>query len=64
MDWNNKQEVLEKVKIKGWELEFASDKLKSDKEIALIAVKQYGYAFEFISSKLKDNIKNLRFVKN
>ncbi len=48
INWNNKQEVLEKVKIKGWELEFASDKLKSDKEIALIAVKQYGYAFEFI----------------
>jgi len=36
-------------------LEYASEKLKDDKEIVLEAVKQDGLALQFISEKLKDD---------
>ena len=36
MDWNNKQMVLEAVKQRGRVLQFASDKLKNNKEYFLL----------------------------
>jgi len=36
-------------------LEYASEKLKDDKEIVLEAVKQDGLALEYASEKLKDD---------
>ena len=32
MDWNNKEEVLKKVKENAWNLEYISDDLKNDIE--------------------------------
>ena len=38
MDWNNKQMVLEAVKQRGRVLQFASDKLKNNKDCPPIAI--------------------------
>jgi len=50
---NDKEVVLEAVKIQGFSLKNASDELKEDKDVVLEAVKQHGWSLEFASDKLK-----------
>ena len=52
---NNKEVVLEAVKQNGYALEYASKKLRADKEfiLALMALRQSGWALEYTSAALK-----------
>lgn len=43
------------IKQNGLNLEFASEKLKNNKDVVLAAVAQNGWAFEFASEKLKND---------
>ena len=49
MDWSNKQQVLEAVERSGWDLQFASDELRHDRDVILKAVENYSGALEFIA---------------
>lgn len=49
MDWSNKKEVLEKVAKSGWDLQFATNELRSDRDVILKAVENYSGALEFVS---------------
>ena len=54
-EWrNNKEAMVEAVKIHGWTLNKASEGLKNDKEDILAAMKNYGWALEYASNELKD----------
>lgn len=55
MNWDNREEVLAVVKINPNTLENASDRLKADKGIVLIAVTKDGRALRYASDKLKDD---------
>ena len=65
-DWNNKEEVLEAVKESGWDLKYAGEELRADKEVVMTAVKQNGYyALEHASEELRgDREVVLAAVKN
>ena len=52
---DDKEVVLEAVKISCYELKYASERLKADKEITLEAVKQNGLALEYADDSLKKN---------
>jgi predicted secreted acid phosphatase len=57
MNWDNEQEVLERVKQDGNALYYASKRLQDNEKIVLEAVKQYGYALYWASKRLQDNEK-------
>jgi hypothetical protein len=50
---NNKEVVLEAVKVYGFSLKIASDEMKDNKDVVIEAVKQHGWSLEFASDKLK-----------
>ena len=53
-DWSNKDSVIDRLKRKGgWYLQYASDLLKDDEEVAMIAVSVDGEALNFVSDRLK-----------
>ena len=52
---DNREYVLECVKKDGKLLDFASDGLKDDKEIAKTAIEQNPVALEFVSQRLKND---------
>ncbi len=52
-DYSNKVEMLARLKNYGRSLKYASDELKSDKEVVLVAVRQYGDALEYASKELQ-----------
>jgi hypothetical protein len=54
-DWNNKLFVIDKIKQRANNIRSASDELKNDKEVALIAIKKSGFTFEHLSSQLKND---------
>ena len=54
-NWDNKEFVLEAVKVSGGDLRFASDELKNDKEVVLQAVRRDGEALEYASYELKND---------
>ena len=45
-------------------LEYASDKLKNDKDIVLVAVKQDRRVLKYVSAKLKEDMEQLNMVLN
>ena len=45
-------------------LEYASDRLKNDKDIVLVAVKQDRRVLKYISAKLKEDMEQLNMVLN
>ena len=49
MDWSNKQEVLEAMERSGWDLQFATEELRRDRDVILKAVENYSGALEFIA---------------
>ena len=55
VDWSNKEEVLEQVKITGTNLNYASTALKGDFDVVLAAVKDYGFAIAYASDELQNN---------
>jgi len=55
INWDNYDEVLEFIKLNGWALQFASEKLRANENIVLEAVKQNGYAIEYASEELRGN---------
>lgn len=55
MDWNNKKDVLDVVKINGCSLQYASDELKDDYEIVLEACRREGYNLKYASERLRTN---------
>ena len=57
-DWNNKKEVLEAVKEDGTKLENASEELRNDKEVVIIAVEN-GYKPDFVDKSIKSNSETL-----
>ena len=50
MDWNNKEEVLDKVFYRPSTLEYAPYKIRNNKEIVLEAVRTYGGALKYASN--------------
>ena len=44
--------------------EYASDRLKNDKDIVLVAVKQDRRVLKYVSAKLKEDMKQLNMVLN
>ena len=42
INWNDKDEVLKLIQQDGAALQFASEELRNDKDIAMAAVQQYG----------------------
>ena len=50
MDWNNKEEVLDKVFYRPSTLESAPYKIRNNKEIVLEAVMTYGGALKYASN--------------
>ena len=46
-DWNNKEEVLAAVEMDGESLQWASEELKADREVVLVAIEECGWALEF-----------------
>jgi len=52
---NNKVIVLDVVSNSGWQLEFASDKLKADKKVVSLAVKSDGGSLKFADKILKND---------
>ena len=53
--FSNKDFISNVVSIKGNLLKAASEKLRADREVVLIAVAQYGSAFEFASAELRSD---------
>ena len=53
-DWNNKDEVLGEVTRWGFSLQYASDELRNDPVIVLVAVEENGLALEFATDKMKN----------
>ena len=45
-------------------LEYASDRLKNDKDIVLVAVKQDRRVLKYVSAKLKEDMEQLNMVLN
>ncbi|MBT4664066.1 MAG: DUF4116 domain-containing protein, partial [Methylococcales bacterium] len=65
LNLNNKFTLLEQLKIRGSDLAYANDELKSDREIVLTAVENDGYALKYASGRLKcDREIALTAVKN
>jgi hypothetical protein len=54
-NWDNKVYVLSRVSNDGLKLQYASDRLKNDKEIVLKAVSNYGLALRYASERLKND---------
>lgn len=52
MDWNNKEEVLDKVFYRPSTLEYAPYKIRNNKEIVLEAVRTYGGALKYAGNKM------------
>ena len=52
---NSKKEVMAAVKVDGWTLEYAIEKLKSDKEVVMAAVQQDGYSLKYASKNLQSD---------
>ena len=57
VDWNNKEEVLEAVKVHGCVFQYASEQLRNDREIVIEAIKQFYWELEYASEQLKNNRK-------
>ena len=57
-DWNNKEEVLEAFRDEGLNLEYASERLRADKEVLLAAISQNINALKYASEELKNNPPN------
>jgi CxxC motif-containing protein len=55
---NNKEFMMEAVKIKPATLQYASEEMKNDKEIVLEAVKMSPYTLKFASEELQILLKN------
>ena len=45
-------------------LEYASDRLKNDKDIVLVAVKQDRRVLKYVSAKLKEDMEQLNMMLN
>jgi hypothetical protein len=54
-NWNDKDFVLEKVKQDGWALQYASEELQNDKEVALEAIINDWDASKYVSFKSEKN---------
>ena len=52
IDWNSKDEVMKAVQQNGMNLQYASEKLRGDKDIVFSAVKSDGMALEFCCAPL------------
>ena len=59
MNWDNKEEVLERIKKNGELLEFVSDRLKDNKEFILKMAKIDKRALNFATNKVKNSIQSL-----
>jgi len=53
--YKNKTELLQLVKNNGLKLEFASQTLKADREVAIAALTQNGKAYKFLSPDLQND---------
>lgn len=62
MEWNNKEKVLIAVKKHGWNLKYASNKLKDDPEVVLEAIKNDIEAFDYVSDRLKTDEEFLKKI--
>lgn len=64
VEYKTKQSALKAVRLEGGHaLQYASEELKSDREVVLEAVEQSGYALEFASKKLQKDKEILKLVK-
>jgi CxxC motif-containing protein len=55
-EWKNDKEMLiEIVKIHGRNLIYASDRLKNDKDVVLQAIETHAYSIEYASEEMKNN---------
>ena len=52
---DNKEIILEAVKINGWALKYASPRLKDNKEVVMEAIKNDEFAVMFASDRLKND---------
>jgi hypothetical protein len=52
---STKAEVLEAVTKDGWELKYASDALRGDRDVVMAAVKKWGGALRFASDDLQND---------
>ena len=63
MDWNNKHEVLEKVREDGSNLCHASEELKNDPEVVKVALKQdWMFLEHYAGEKIKNDPKIIEFA--
>ena len=53
--YTTKEEALPAVTQDGHALNYASERLKDDKDVVLAAVTQYGHALSYASERLKDD---------
>ena len=52
---DDRNAMMEAVKVSGWSLEHACDSLRSDVDVVMQALEQSGYALQFASEQLRDN---------
>ena len=55
IDWNNREQVLERVQQNGCALQYVSPALRADKEVVMAAVQQNGLALHYASEELKND---------
>lgn len=54
---NDKEVVLEKVRLCGHALQFAGKKLRSDEEVVLAAINKDSFALQYASQELRDDLR-------
>lgn len=55
VNWDNREEVISLISREGIPIEHASDRLKNDYELALLAVSHNSFSLKYLPSEFRDN---------